>query len=142
MIVGDHGHYWSVFVAAAIVTFWRQGPTKAATHAPPRAAAGSRAQRARRSNRRNEAAAQARTRRPQAPGFRLQARPDARSVTGPVGSRSPAFFMSTLFQAALLGGAGSHRVSARLFDSASPHRRAVAGFADPGSVFTVMIQLG
>ena len=36
MIVGViTGTYSSVFVAAAIVTFWRgQGPTKAAAHAP------------------------------------------------------------------------------------------------------------
>jgi preprotein translocase subunit SecF len=42
MIVGIiTGTYSSVFVAAAIVTFWRgQGPTRAAAHAPATAAAG------------------------------------------------------------------------------------------------------
>jgi preprotein translocase subunit SecF len=41
MIVGViTGTYSSVFIAAAIVTFWRgQGPTKAAAHAPATTAA-------------------------------------------------------------------------------------------------------
>jgi preprotein translocase subunit SecF len=39
MVVGIiTGTYSSVFIAAAIVSFWRgSGPTRAATHAPPTA---------------------------------------------------------------------------------------------------------
>ena len=76
MIVGViTGTYSSVFVAAAIVTFWRgQGPTKAAAHAPASdLPAGAAPHRERRNNRRASRSRSGKPRRRHTAGFRLQA---------------------------------------------------------------------
>ena len=144
MIVGIiTGTYSSVFIAAAIVSFWR-GSARRRTRRRRRTAT------RRRRGRRRAAA-------PQQPARKLEAaaqgarfvkprvaRPDARRLRRAEPLRaSPRCRMSSLVQAALLGVLQG--VTEFLPVSSTAHLLIggrLLGFDDPGGVFTVMIQLG